>query len=105
MDADWVVPPVWLPEFRNILVKYVRQRRITIPDAVTLLRQAWKRIIPADREIPSAQIIELAVSTQSSAYDCEYVVLAQMLHLKLVSGDKALAGKFPGLVTALESFA
>lgn len=53
---------------------------------------SMEAIIPADREIPSVQIIERAVSSQSSAYDCEYVVLAQMLHLKQVSRVSDRAG-------------
>lgn len=98
------MPMSWLPEFRNILVKYVRHRRLSLADASAALVGAWKRIIPADREIPSEQIIELAAATQCSAYDCEYVVLAKMLHLEFVTGDKALAGKFPELTVSLDSF-
>lgn len=104
MDADWVVPPIWLAELRNVLVKYIRQDRMSADEAMSVLEKAWKRVTPADREIPSRRIMELAATTRSSAYDCEYVVLAEMLHLKLITGDRALAGKFPGVAVPLESF-
>lgn len=59
-----------------------------------VLERALRRVTPVDREIPSELIIELAAATHCSAYDCEYVVLAQMLHLKLVTGTRRLPENF-----------
>ena len=33
-DSDWVVPYLWRYEFRNVVVNYVRAKRILMPDAL-----------------------------------------------------------------------
>ena len=101
-DAVWVVPPIWVSELRNILVKAIRARQLSVEGAMVALERAMRRVTPADRTISSRRIIELAAETSSSAYDCEYIALAEMLYLKLVTADRALASKFPEVAVRLD---
>jgi len=48
--------------------------------------------------------LELAYRTQCSAYDCEYVALAQELDVPLVTADKQLVAAFPKTAVSLEKF-
>ncbi len=104
-DAVWIVPPIWLPEMRNILAKSIRAGRIELEQAMHALTRVRKRVTTADRAISSRRVLELAIETRSSAYDCEYVALAEMLYLKLVTADRALAAKFPMIAVRLDEVA
>ena len=46
-------------------------------------------------------MLALAQSSSCSAYDCEFVGLAQQLGVRLVTADRKLRRAFPDLTTAL----
>lgn len=54
--------------------------------------------------IPSADVLNLAAKSNCSAYDCEFVVLAQDLKVPLVTTDQKLARKFPEVAVTLKNF-
>jgi predicted nucleic acid-binding protein len=43
----------------------------------------------------------LCAESKCSAYDCEYIALAEFLNVKLVSNDEELAKAFPRCTTLL----
>ena len=46
----------------------------------------------------------MATISGCSAYDCEFVALAQDLGVRLVTADKPLLKQFPGVATASDEF-
>ena len=52
----------------------------------------------------TADVLKLVEQTGHTAYDCEYVALAQALGVALVTGDKRLPELFPGTAVLLEDF-
>ena len=58
------------------------------------------------REAPvdSREVLELAQRSGCSTYDCEYVVLAAALGVRLVTSDKAVLKAFPSVAVAPEAF-
>lgn len=48
--------------------------------------------------------LTLAVSIGISGYDAEFVALAEMLNVKLVTADQPLAQRCPGRVVLLDDF-
>jgi predicted nucleic acid-binding protein len=56
-------------------------------------------------DIISAQVIQLAAASGCTAYDCEFVALAQNFALPLVTMDKQILRTFPQTAVALEHFA
>lgn len=74
---------------------YMRQQQMTLTQAKMTLEKAesvWK-----EREfaIPSGEILELTSQYKVSAYDAEFVVLAKMLNISLLTFDQALRRSFP----------
>jgi hypothetical protein len=55
--------------------------------------------------LPSSLVMRKVADSTCSAYDCEYVALAEDLKTKLVTSDKQILRDFPGLAGSLREFA
>jgi predicted nucleic acid-binding protein len=55
--------------------------------------------------VPTERILKLVLASDCTAYDCEYVALAQDLKVPLVTTDKQIIRAFPKTAVALEKFA
>jgi len=55
--------------------------------------------------VPTERIIKLVLASDCSAYDCEYVALAQDLGVSLVTADKQILRAFPKIAVSMEKFA
>lgn len=103
-DPQWVAPHLWRSEFRNILALHLRQQLLTLDNALAILQQAEDLMQGNEYEIPSAQILKLADVSGCTAYDCEFVALAQNLGIPLITADKKLLRAFPSIALTLEQF-
>jgi len=104
-DEDWAVPSLWRPELRNVLALYLRKQLMDMPTARRIMSQAEELLLGKEHAVPSEAILDLAFHSSCSAYDCEYVVLAQRLGVKLVTKDAKLIKQFPLVAVDLEVFA
>jgi predicted nucleic acid-binding protein len=102
-DSYWVAPMLWRSEYRNALVKYVRHRGLQLELAVELALDA-ELVVNRSFDVASSAVLELSTKSGRSAYDCEYVALARMLGVPLVTSDRALIKSFPDTSVALEDF-
>jgi len=55
-------------------------------------------------QVDSRKIIKLIDSSECSAYDCEFVALAQNLDVPLITSDKQIINDFPETAISIESF-
>ncbi len=94
-DPEWVAPVLWRSEFRNILAGYMRRRAITFEQAHRLQREAESLLSGSEFEVDSLTVLELLRDSDCSAYDCEFVALAQKLDTKLITLDGKLLRAFP----------
>lgn len=94
-DPDWAVPLLWRSEFRNILAGCVRSGRLPPELSVQLAEEAERFVIGKEYSVPSAKVLAAAAASRCSAYDCEFVVLAEDLGVKLVTTDRQVLGVFP----------
>jgi predicted nucleic acid-binding protein len=59
------------------------------------------RVEPIDAQATALRIFNLHLQSKLSSYDCEFVMLAELLGCKLASGDQAIAIAFPDLVRTI----
>jgi predicted nucleic acid-binding protein len=104
-DPDWVAPRVWRSEFRNVLRSYMAGDYMTLAEAVEYARMAEEDLHGSTRPVSTRRVLQLVDETDHSAYDCEYVALAQELGVTLVTGDRAVADLFPDTAVLLEDYA
>ena len=100
-DPEWAAPVLWRSEFRNILAGYLRRGALTFEQALALQREAESLLAGLEYEVDSRSVLELVRDSDCSAYDCEFVALAEKLKTKLVTMDKKLLKAFPGKAMAL----
>ncbi len=105
VDASWAAPLLWLSEYRNTLAKYMQHRGMTMESALLSLRSAEEVIGGREYSVSSEKILELVKDSGCSAYDCEYVALAQDLGVPLVTTDKGIQRAFAKTAVSLEKFA
>ena len=94
-DPDWATPVLWRSEFRNILAGYLRRRTLTFDQACSLQSEAEDLLAGSEFEVDSKAVLELVRDSDCSAYDCEFIALANKLQVKLVTMDAKLLKAFP----------
>ncbi|HEV2691965.1 MAG TPA: type II toxin-antitoxin system VapC family toxin, partial [Verrucomicrobiae bacterium] len=104
IDAVWVSPLLWRSEFRNTLTKYIQHAGMSLDMAMIALRSAEEIIGTGEYRVSSRQVLELAAQSKCTAYDCEYIALAQELGVPLVTADKQLLKMFPKTAISLQNF-
>jgi predicted nucleic acid-binding protein len=94
-EPVWVVPRLWRSELRNILANYLRANQMDLADAGLIYQRAEELVGAEEYEVETADVLRLCNESKCSAYDCEYIALAEFLDLKLVTKDGKLAKAFP----------
>ncbi len=102
-DPEWIAPALWRRELRNVLATMMRVRRLPLAKALAAFTGAEALVADAPVEPSTEQCLRLAAAGRVSAWDAEFVFVAEHLGLRLVSGDKRLARAFPGFVVALDA--
>lgn len=103
-DSDWIVPYLWRSEFRNVLATYVRAKRLAANDAHTIYLNAEDMLRGREYAVTGRTALDLCFTSNLSAYDCEYVALADEFNCKLVSSDRKLVKAFAKTAVLLSDF-
>ena len=74
-DPDWHVPLLWRSELRN------------------------------EHGAPDNLVLDTVEASTLTAYDCEFVALATLLGVPLITADKAVLKAFPDRALTMEAFA
>ena len=104
-DPDWAAPLLWQSEFRNVLIAYIRRGAMSMSQAAMLAATAKDLMQGGEYTLPSETILELAAGSSCSAYDCEFVALAETLEIPLVTSDQRILKSFPERAIPLETYA
>lgn len=104
-DPDWHAPILWRSEMRSILTGYLRDGSLTAPQIARIMEAAEGALAGREHLVPSAPVLEIAGKTRLSAYDCEFVALASVLSVPLVTADKGVLRAFPDRALTMEAFA
>ena len=103
-DPVWAMPALWRSEFRDALANLLRLRTLALDDAIAFARDAEARMTGREYQVVSHQVLALASRSGCSAYDCEFVALAEDLSVPLVTSDREILRAFPGRALSPETF-
>ena len=103
-DKVWASPILWRAEFRNVLAGYLRRKVLTEAEANAAYLNVQKDLSANEYSVPTERIIKLVLSSDCTAYDCEYVALAQDLGVPLVTADKQVLRAFPKTAVSMGKF-
>ena len=103
-DALWAVPLLWRSEFRNSLIGLVRAHALQLDDAMAMIDEAERWLTGREYSVLSRQVLTLASRSGCSAYDCEFVALAQDLEVPLVTSDRQILKAFPTIAVSPSAF-
>lgn len=101
-DSDWVAPRLWRSEFRNVLTGCMRREGLALEKAQSIQAAAERLLAGREFESDSDWVLRLVSESQCSAYDCEFVALAQRLGLQLATADAKLRREFPTVAVAMD---
>ena len=103
-DSLWNAPILWRSEFRSVLSQYLRKGILSLDDILIIMQQAEKLLDDNEFKVSSAHIMQLINSSTCSAYDCEFVALAQYLDIPLITADKKILREFPNVAKSLDTY-
>ncbi len=100
-DPEWIAPTLWRSEFRNVLALYLRKNLLTFDQALEIQNEAEALLQNNEFIVTSLDVLQLVQNSECSAYDCEFVALAQNMHVKLITMDKKVLKNFPETAISL----
>jgi predicted nucleic acid-binding protein len=104
-ERRWSAPRLWRSELRNVLIGYIRRGALSSDEAQQILRRAEARLGVHSAEVDHAEVLQLALMSGCTTYDCEFVAVARAAGVPLVTADRKLLAAFPLLAVAPEVFA
>ena len=104
VDPDWRMPTLWSHEYLNVLATYARHGGATIAEIRELWRLARDLLVSREQTVEPEAVLGIAADHKISAYDAQYVVLAQRLRTVLVTEDRRLVKAFPSIARTMEAF-
>ncbi|HUU37809.1 MAG TPA: type II toxin-antitoxin system VapC family toxin [Candidatus Desulfaltia sp.] len=104
-DPNWVAPLLWRSEFLNVLTACFRKGLVDFETAVEIIGEAELLMEGGEYSVGSLDILKLATGSRCSAYDCEFVALANELNIPLMTTDKQILADFPETAVHLDEYA
>lgn len=103
-DNDWIAPLLWRSEFRNVLSIYLRKNILELPVVLQATEEAEQLMAANEFEVNSTQVMSLVSDSSCSAYDCEFVSLADDLNIQLITFDEEIIREFPNIAISPKEF-
>jgi len=103
-DPLWKAPLLWRSEFRNVLSLYLRKNILNFDEVLMMIEQAERLLDDNEYKVSSTHVMQLVSSSTCSAYDCEFVALAQHLDTVLITADKKILREFQDTAKSLDSY-
>jgi predicted nucleic acid-binding protein len=102
-DRDWCAPSLWRHEFLNILATLVKVEGLPRAQASALWTNAVELLAGGERALEMMEALRLAGQRGISAYDAQFVALAQRLGVFLVTEDRRLREACPEATRSLSA--
>jgi predicted nucleic acid-binding protein len=82
----------------------MRKDLLSLDDARQIMDAAMDLMRDREFEVASPHVLELVAASTCSAYDCEFVALAETLGVPLVTVDQQILSQFPTPAVSLDAF-
>lgn len=103
-DPFWAAPWLWRSEMRNLLTLYARRGILNLAEIQDLMSNAEELVSGREYRVGSDEVLSLAVNSGCTAYDCEFIYLAEELSVPMVTSDKRLLSAFPHVAKSMDDF-
>jgi predicted nucleic acid-binding protein len=101
-DPHWVMPPLWRSEFLNVLATAYRASVLDETQAITAWQNAVHLFRGCEVEPEGEDVLRTAINLGISAYDAQFVVVAEKMDCKLVTSDKRLVKACKGRAVSMK---
>ncbi|MGB7738939.1 MAG: type II toxin-antitoxin system VapC family toxin [Steroidobacteraceae bacterium] len=99
VDPDWHAPVLWRSELRNILTGYRRDGSLDESQVRRIMAAAESALAGREHYLPRDRVFAVTEASRLSAYDAEFVALAQILGAPLVTEDRTILAAFQSALT------
>ena len=104
-DPEWHVPLLWRSELRSILTGYLRDGTLNAGQIAQVMAAAEAAFADREHLVSSEKVFAIVGESKLSAYDAEFVALAEVLAVPLVTADRIVLRAFPDRALTMEAFA
>ncbi len=104
INSDWRMPRLWRHEFLNVLASYLRFDRVPIATLRTAWERAQRLFEDSDSDVDMLHVLQLAGERNISAYDAQYLALAQGLGATLITEDRKLLRAAPREAVSMKQY-
>jgi len=104
-DPEWHAPLLWRSELRSILAGYLRDGTLDGTQIAQVMAAAEAAFAGREHLVSSEKVFAIVGESKLSAYDAEFVALAEVLAVPLVTADQAVLKAFPKRALTMEAFA
>lgn len=99
-----LMPSLWRHEFLNVLAGYTKVRQLDLVDAEGAWYQALAMVQHVEAEVDMMRALELSREFGISAYDAQFVALAEGANTVLVTEDKKLRHAVGNRATGMKEY-
>lgn len=103
-DPDWRLPELWRHEFLNVLACYLRFDKVPVPRLLLAWQKSVELFTASTCEVDMPLALELAGERNISAYDAQYVALARVLSVPLITENRKLRRAAPSETISMRQF-
>lgn len=103
-DPEWAAPFLWRSEFRNVLTLHMRHAQMSLEGALERSQRAQSLFLNREFSVGSDIVLELTNRYPISAYDAEFVCLANKFETQLITTDKKVLAHFADVAIQPETF-
>lgn len=103
-DPLWVVPTVWKEEYANILSKLTRKEGRNIEEVVDHYTYTLEKFNNSVMFVDPSDALEISIKYNISVYDAHFVALAIEHNCILLTEDKEVIKKCPGIAVKINDY-
>ena len=103
-DPEWHAPTLWRSEFRSALAGYLCAEIMSYEEILEAMDKTEFFMAGREHSVDSSAVLRLVADSDCSAYDCEFVALANHLSVPLITSDSRLLRNFSSRALAPAQF-